>query len=116
MGNNILLDTLNILYRGKTSKPQVSPIVDSICKLHNNILYVEVPMNKKLTLNFAHKYTEKTRQSISTIVEKYFKRLKETNDRQYLSKEAEELYGIIEKEVIPDKKEMRNIFYEKSII
>ena len=79
-------------------------------------------MSKKLTLNidddiiqFAHNYAKKTNQSISTIVEKYFERLKEKKQKESLSPETEELYGILEKEPLPDKKEMRKALYEKNI-
>ena len=79
-------------------------------------------MSKKLTLNidddiiqFAHNYAKNTNQSISTIVEKYFERLKEKKQKESLSPETEELYGILEKEPLPDKKEMRKALYEKNI-
>jgi len=80
-------------------------------------------MSKKLTLNikdetiqFAHSYAKKTQQSVSTIVEKYFENLREKKEFQDISQDAEALYGILEKESVPDKKEMRKIFHEKSII
>ena len=79
-------------------------------------------MNKKLTLNiddslikFAHRYSEKTNQSISSLVEKYLSRLKDDIDKRTISEEAKELYGILEKEPLPDKKQMRKALYEKSI-
>ena len=79
-------------------------------------------MNKKLTLNiedtliaFAHSYSKKTNQSISSIIEKYLSRLKNENDIESISSEAKELYGILEREPLPDKKEMRKTLYEKSI-
>ena len=79
-------------------------------------------MNKKLTLNiednlieFAHNYSKKTKQSISSIIEKYLSRLKEEAEPGNLSPAAKELYGILEKEPLPDKKEMRKALYEKSI-
>ncbi len=79
-------------------------------------------MNKKLTLNvneeiidFAHRYSKKTNQSISHIVEKYLKRLKQDIDQAELSQKTRELYGILENTNVIDKKEMRNKFYEKSI-
>jgi len=82
---------------------------------------VEIDMNKKLTLNiedslitFAHKYSQKTNQSISSIIGKYLSRLKNENDIETISSEAKELYGILEKEPLPDKKEMRKILYKKS--
>ncbi|RKX78595.1 MAG: hypothetical protein DRP87_05935 [Spirochaetes bacterium] len=79
-------------------------------------------MNKKLTLNiednlikFAHYYSKRTNQSISSIIEKYLSRLKEETETDKISTEAKELYGILEKEPLPDKKEMRKEFHEKSI-
>lgn len=79
-------------------------------------------MNKKLTLNvneeiidFAHRYSKKTNQSISQIVEKYLKRLKQDIDQAELSQETSALYGILENTYVMDKKEMRKKFYEKSI-
>jgi len=79
-------------------------------------------MNKKLTLNiedsliqFAHSYSKNTKQSISSLVEKYLSRLKEKTDTNNISPEAKKLYGIFEKEPLPDKKEMRKTLYEKSI-
>jgi len=79
-------------------------------------------MNKKLTLNvneeiidFAHRYSKKTNQSISHIVEKYLKRLKQDIDQEELSPETSELYGILENTNVIDKKEMRKKLYEKSI-
>ena len=79
-------------------------------------------MDKKLTLNvneeiieFAHRYSKKTHQSISHLVEKYLKRLKQDIDQEELSGETNELYGILENENIPDKKGIRKKFYEKSI-
>ena len=79
-------------------------------------------MDKKLTLNidehliqFAHDYSKNTHQSISKIVEKYFQRLKKELNQELLSSEARELYGIFEKEAVPDKKTLRKSFYEKNI-
>ena len=77
-------------------------------------------MDKKLTLNvdeelieFAHRYSQKTHQSISHLVEKYLKRLKQDIDQEELSQETNELYGIIDN--VPDKKKMRKKLHEKSI-
>jgi hypothetical protein len=77
-------------------------------------------MDKKLTLNvdeelieFAHRYSKKTHQSISHLVEKYLKRLKQDIDQEELSQETNELYGIIDN--VPDKKKMRKELHEKSI-
>lgn len=79
-------------------------------------------MAKKLTLSmdedlikFAHSYSAKTRQSVSHLFEKYLQRLKKGMEHGVLSSEAKELHGILEKSELPDKKEMRRDFYEKSI-
>lgn len=79
-------------------------------------------MDKKLTLNvdenlikFAHNYSKKTHQSISHLIEKYLERLRSEISNENLSEETEELYGILKEKNIPDKKEMRKRFYEKSI-
>lgn len=79
-------------------------------------------MNKKLTLNiedqlikFAHSYSKKTNQSISAIIERYLSRLKDETEPTKISDDAKELYGIFEKEPLPNKKEMRKKLYEKSI-
>ena len=79
-------------------------------------------MNKKLTLNiddnlikFAHNYSKKTKQSISTIVEKYLSSLKTGTNVKNISTDAKELYGILENKPLPYKKEMRKKIYEKSI-
>jgi len=78
-------------------------------------------MDKKLTLNvdenlikFAHSYSKKTQQSISHLIEKYLERLRNEIDSENLSEETEELHGILQGKDIPDKKEMRKRFYEKS--
>ncbi len=79
-------------------------------------------MDKKLTLNvdenlikFAHSYSKKTHQSISHLIEKYLERLRSEIGNENLSEETEELYGILQGKDIPNKKEMRKRFYEKSI-
>ncbi len=79
-------------------------------------------MNKKLTLNvnenlieFAHQYSKISHQSISGLFEKYLMRLKEDVNPIDISLSARDLYGILDKEILPDKKEMRKVFYEKSI-
>lgn len=79
-------------------------------------------MNKKLTLNvdenliiFAHQYAKTTKQSISGLFEKYLSRLKQDVDHENISSASNGLYGILDKTVLPDKKEMRKTFYEKSI-
>jgi hypothetical protein len=83
---------------------------------------VEEDMNKKLTLNvdesiidFAKTYSRANNQSISKIFEKYLIRLKEETKEIEISEDARQLYGIISKDELPDKKEMRKRFYEKSI-
>ena len=79
-------------------------------------------MNKKLTLNvdeslieFAHYYSKISSQSISGLFEKYLLRLKKNVYHENISSTARDLYGILDKEKLPDKKEMRKDFYEKSI-
>lgn len=79
-------------------------------------------MNKKLTLNveeslidFAKTYSKESNQSISNIFEKYLIRLQNQAKEIKVSDDAKELYGIIDKTELPDKKEMRKEFYEKSI-
>lgn len=79
-------------------------------------------MNKKLTLNvdeslidFAKTYSKESNQSISNIFEKYLIRLKTNTKEVKISEDARELYGIISKNELPDKKEMRKRLYEKSI-
>jgi len=79
-------------------------------------------MNKKLTLNveenlikFAHEYSKLSRQSISGLFEKYLLRLKRDVSLEGISSTAKDLYGILSKDILPDKKEMRKEFYEKSI-
>ena len=85
-------------------------------------LYVEGLMAKKLTLSvdeelirFAHQYSEETQQSISEIFEKYLSRLQGEINVTNLSKEAQSLYGVLEGTVLPDKKDLRKAFHEKSI-
>ncbi len=79
-------------------------------------------MNKKLTLNvnenlieFAHQYSKVSRQSISGLFEKYLMRLMQDVNLIDISPAARDLYGILDKETLPDKKDMRKVFYEKSI-
>jgi hypothetical protein len=79
-------------------------------------------MNKKLTLNiddnlieFAHHYSKKNKQSISSLVESYLLSLKKRNEISELSPKTQELYGILSNDPLPDKKEMRKRLYEKSI-
>ena len=77
-------------------------------------------MNRKLTLSldanlieFAHVFSKKTNKPISKIVENYFVELREQNTAA-LPKDLEELYGILKGIEIPDKKELRRMFHEKS--
>ena len=79
-------------------------------------------MSKKLTLNidekiieFAHKYSEKTHQSISSIVENFFNELKGKESTSNLPLKTNRLYGSLEKNNLPDKKSIRKVFHEKSI-
>jgi len=79
-------------------------------------------VNRKLTLNvdeklieFAHQYSKVSRQSISGLFEKYLLRLKQDINNIHISAVARDLYGILDEDVLPDKKEMRKDFYEKSI-
>ncbi len=79
-------------------------------------------MNRKLTLNvdenlikFAHQYSKVSRQSISGLFEKYLLRLKQDINHNNISAAARDLYGILDKDILPDKKEMRKGFYGKSI-
>ncbi|WP_321991472.1 DUF6364 family protein [Marispirochaeta aestuarii] len=79
-------------------------------------------MNKKLTLNvdeqlikFAHDYSKTTQQSISKLFEKYINRLRQEMTHNDVSDEANELYGILDKGEVPDKKDLRKAFYEKSL-
>ncbi len=78
-------------------------------------------MQKKLTLSideelikFAHHFSKETNQSISKMVEEYLLRLKKHNDEDSVNPRIENLYGIFEDQPIPDKKELRKIFYDKS--
>ncbi|TDX42355.1 DUF6364 family protein [Orenia marismortui] len=78
-------------------------------------------MQKKLTLSidedlikFAHKFSKETHQSISHIVEEYLSQLKKQKDKKEFNPRLENLYGIFEDEPIPDKKELRRIFHDKS--
>ena len=79
-------------------------------------------MNKKLTLNiddalieFARDYSKKTRQSISAIVEKYFKSLEKSASISELSQTTRELHGILTGKDLPDKKVMRKAFHDKNL-
>lgn len=77
-------------------------------------------MQKKLTLSidedlikFAHHFSKETNQSISKIVEEYFLQLKTQENKNKVHPRIENLYGIFEDQPIPDKKELRKMFYEK---
>jgi hypothetical protein len=77
-------------------------------------------MNRKLTLSldanvvdFAHAFSKRYNKPISKIVENYFIELKEQGAAE-LPRDLEELYGIFEGADAPDKKELREMFHEKS--
>jgi hypothetical protein len=77
-------------------------------------------MNRKLTLSldssvvdFAHAFSKRHNKPISKIVENYFIELKEQNAPE-LPNDLDELYGIFEGMDVPDKKELRKMFHEKS--
>ena len=79
-------------------------------------------MDKKLTLSvdeqlikFAHDYSKQTQESISKMFERYLNRLKSDVLVDNVSNEATALYGILVKDDMPDKKELRKRFYEKSL-
>ena len=70
-------------------------------------------MNRKLTLSmdsriidFAHDFSKKSKKSISSIVEIYFRELQKQNPAE-LPKYLDELYGIFKGEKSPDKKELK---------
>ena len=78
-------------------------------------------MQKKLTLNiddelinFAHTYSRQNGVSISKLFEQYLSKLKTNDQTQTLHPKIHTLYGIFQDSPIPDKKELRNIFNEKS--
>ena len=79
-------------------------------------------MNKKLTLNvddsvieFAHLYSKETKQSISSLFEKYLKGIQRQHLQTDLSPVTLELRGAFKDLDIPDKHELRRIFHEKSL-
>jgi len=79
-------------------------------------------MDKKLTLNidediidFAHQYSKKTHQSISNIVEGFFKELKGSNNDLNLSKKTNSLYGALKNSKNITKSDIRKLFHEKSL-
>jgi len=79
-------------------------------------------MNKKLTLNvddsvieFAHRYSKETRQSISSLFEKYLKGIQRQHQQTDLSPVTLELRAAFKDLDIPEKHELRRIFHEKSL-
>ncbi|MDR1747938.1 MAG: DUF6364 family protein [Spirochaetaceae bacterium] len=77
-------------------------------------------MSKKLTLNidddlitFAHDYSKQNGVSVSKLVEQYLIQLKTVNTDQKLNPKILGLYGIFEDSPLPDKKILREQFYEK---
>jgi hypothetical protein len=64
-------------------------------------------------IDFAHAFSKRYNKPISKIVENYFIELKEQTIPD-LPKDLEELYGIFEGMDVPDKKELRKMFHEKS--
>jgi hypothetical protein len=78
-------------------------------------------MQKKLTLSinedlirFAHDFSRNTKQTVSSMVEQYFARLKAKTEASGLSPRTLKMYGIFSEAPIPAKKELREIFHEKS--
>jgi len=76
-------------------------------------------MSENLTLNidsdvleFARDLSRKIDKPISKIIEDYFIELREKSSND-LPQDLQELYGIFEGIDIPDKNELRKIFYEK---
>ena len=78
-------------------------------------------MPKKLTLNiddelinFAHTYSRQNGLSISKLFEQYLSKLKTTDQKQTLNSKTNTLYGLFQDSPIPDKKQLRKTFHEKS--
>lgn len=78
-------------------------------------------MQKKLTLSideelikFAHDFSQKTNQPISRVVEKYLHQLKNQESNENVHAKIKNLYGFFENEPIPGKKELREMFHDKS--
>jgi len=78
-------------------------------------------MSKKLTLNidddlisFAHSYSKESGLSISKLFEQYLTNLKTSDSATQLNSKTLSLYGLFEDSPIPDKKEFRKSFHEKS--
>lgn len=77
-------------------------------------------MTRKLTVSldsnviaFARDFSRKNQKPISRIVEDYFIELQKHNTTD-LPQDLDEIYGIFEGLNIPDKKELRKMFYEKN--
>jgi hypothetical protein len=77
-------------------------------------------MPKKLTLNideelitFAHYYSQKNSLSISKLFEQYLIRLQNTAPKYELHSKTKSLYGVFEDSPLPDKKILRETFFEK---
>jgi hypothetical protein len=79
-------------------------------------------MTTKLTLSlnedsirFAHDYSRKNATSISRLFERFLSRLKasEEQDSRFHAK-TQSLIGAYRTNLIPDKKELREVFHEKS--
>ena len=78
-------------------------------------------MPKNLTLNiddelinFAHTYSRQNGLSISKLFEQYLSKLKTTDQKQTLNSKTNTLYGLFQDSPIPDKKQLRKTFHEKS--
>ena len=72
------------------------------------------PCEKCGLVEFAHEYSQKTRQTISGMVEGYLRGLREQGEKASVSEKTARLYGILSEVALPDKKEMRRQFHEKS--
>ncbi|GHV41889.1 hypothetical protein AGMMS50268_19400 [Spirochaetia bacterium] len=85
-------------------------------------------MSKKLTLSiddelitFAHIFAKNNKTSISALFERYLTRLKDNSEPEHSTKfspdlppQLKALYGILKGVEVPDKKELRRMFHEKS--
>jgi len=76
-------------------------------------------MTKKLTLSldseiveFAHDFSKRAKKPISKMIEDYFIGLKASSAKS-LPGDLDELYGVFEGILAPDKKELRKLVYEK---
>ena len=81
-------------------------------------------MSKKLTLSiseetieFAHQYAKNTHQSISSMIEKFLNdlRVKQQSFNSNYPDKTKRLYGALSGMDIPDKKDLRKRFHDKSI-